>query len=310
MTKIKLGSVFAISLLLGACVSNSTRVSPVETSTPVELSPKQQTVRSASELITTISEIDSLSFSKGEYEKESKFMDRMKGLYDKYDGHRFIVPIKCDLPIGEGKKLVTYNAELERAILQFPDMDIEGVILKQGNKITFPDYKYSFIPVAEPSSRTSTYTASNAFGKEVEVTKVERNRTGLAVLTAGTRLFKGPTEFWSTDAWMKSLPKPLKITFPLSRDIARQNLEGCIVNLDVQVQYSGIWPIYKQQSQFYKQQSKEYGLIMLFVNKVELDPTISRPVELKTEDKGIPVDLLGISIVSPSGSQLLSKKFY
>jgi len=231
------------------------------------------------------------------------FYEGIKGLYDKYDGHRFIVPIKCDLPIGEGKKLVTYNAELERAILQFPDMDIEGVILKQGNKITFPDYKYSFIPVAEPSSRTSTYTASNAFGKEVEVTKVERNRTGLAVLTAGTRLFKGPTEFWSTDAWMKSLPKPLKITFPLSRDIARQNLEGCIVNLDVQVQYSGIWPIYKQQS-------KEYGLIMLFVNKVELDPTISRPVELKTEDKGIPVDLLGISIVSPSGSQLLSKKFY
>lgn len=306
MTLIKWSGVFAIGLLLGACVSNSTRVSPAETTAPVVLSPKQQNIRSVGEFKTTVSEIDSLKFSKGEFEKESEFMARMKGLYDKYDGRRFVIAVQCDLPIGDDKKLVNYNVETERATLRFPDMDIEGVTLKQGNKITFPDYKYSFIPVAEPKTRTSTYTASNAFGKEVGVTKVERDRTGLAVLTAGTRLFKGPTEFWSTDAWMKSLPKPLEITFPLTRDTARKNLDGCIVNLDVQIQYSDIWKYHKQQ--FIS--TKEYARTMLFVNKLELDPTISRPVDLRTEDKGIPVDLLSISIVSSSGSQMLSKKFY
>jgi hypothetical protein len=298
--------ILVICLLTASCATYTPTKAALDETQSVLLVPKQQTIRGVPELLATIAEIRGLDFSKGEYEKEEEFLARMASYYQKYDGRRFLVPVSCDIAIDDKKKLVSYDVESETATLKFPDMDIEGVVLKQGEKITFPDYRYSFIPASEPEIHTSTYTASNAFGREVGVTKLERNRIGLAVLTAGTKLFKGSTEFWSTDAWIRSLPKPLEITFPIPREIARTSLEGCVVNLDVQAQYDGIWHFHKQQFIFHREHARR----MLFVSSMAFDPTISRPVELKTKDEGLPVDLLGLSVISPSGQQLLQKKFY
>lgn len=299
-------AVLTICLLTVSCATK-----PATTAMPKEaplapLVPKQQAISGLVELLATISDIRSLDFSKEKYETESEFLSRIKTHYERYDGRRFVVPVRCSLAIEDGKELLSYNVEIETATLRFPEMNIEGIVLKQGTTITFPDLRYSFIPTTEPKTHTSTYSASNAFGRTIEVIKQERDRVGLAILTAGTQLFKGPTEFRNVDAWMRSLPKPLEISFPIPRDVARSSLDGCIVNLDVQVQYAGIWQSHQQQ--FVSRQ--EHARTMLFVHTTKRNPTIASPVDLRTRDEGLPVDLLGFSVVSPNGKQLLSKIYY
>lgn len=296
-----------ISLIFSGCVTTTAFVDNKEPKDS-KLVPKETNARSLLELTNTINEIDSLKFIKGEYEKESEYLQRIKSLYEKYDGRRYEITASCNQISGEWekKKLVYYDVEQEIMVLSLPEMDSESSVIRQGDKFKLSDFKYSFMLSAEPTRNSDTYPARNAFGAGVEVTSIQQKSPGVAMLTAGASPIKERSEFWNYDAYYNSMPKAKTIRIRLPRIKAQSVLSDCKVVFDVQSTYSAIWPYKKEQFISMIESARS----MLFKKHNEIKPTISEPYHIVREQIALPVTLLSVKILSGQGEQLFLEKYY
>jgi len=280
---------------LSGCISNPVVPDrPISMGDQIKLTPLEARNRNAEELNNTIAEIQSMHLVKDNFEKSDEFLERIRLLYDKYNGRRYEFSVSCDYVSGkyERTKLVTYDVESESVRVSLPDMEIESVWLEKEK--TFRYMYYSFLPTQKANRITDTYSGSNSFGKKVEVLDVEESFIGVALLTSGTKLFKNNTEFWNTSAYMKSLPKPIEARERLARDEARSGLNDCKVVFEVEAAFNDVYP-YHQYPFIHAQRSS-----MLFTENDETKPTISDPYHTVRNQSAMPVKLLSINISAAS----------
>jgi len=175
------------------------------------------------------------------------------------------------------------------------------VPIQRGSDVELNWHYYSFVEVTKTEPEYSAYTASNAFGREVEVVKVESEQNGVALLFDGLRVFEAMREVRRSSNPAERMPL---IEFPLSRDVAEAVFSTCRVVFDIQSAFNDIWPIYRYN--FIGQ--SEDNRSMLFAKKTELTPTIATPAHIVEERFGIPVYLLSVSVVDESGDVLYRKE--
>ncbi|MDO9477593.1 MAG: hypothetical protein Q8K17_00915 [Pseudohongiella sp.] len=271
------------------------------------ISPIEQTSRNAIDLIATIDEIKSLEFIKSDFETEAEYFDRVSQLYSEYDARRYEFELGCshkeeNFSGGPQAALTSYDVNREVLTLNLARPQNNLVPMQRGSDVELNWHYYSFIEVTKTEPEYSAYTASNSFGREVEVVKVESEQKGVALLFDGVRVFEAMREVSGSSNPAERMPL---IEFPLSRDVAEAVFSTCRVVFDIQSAFNDIWPIYRYN---FISQSEDIRS-MLFAKKTEVTPTIARPAHIIEERFGIPVYLLSVSVTDESGDVLYRKEF-
>lgn len=253
--------------------------------------------RSASanqDLKDVIAEIKSIPVKKDEFETKSDYLRRVEGLYGKYTGQRYEVRVPCQLKDKKHKRLVSYDAENGEIVVSFPDFDSQAGFLRRNGELTIPSIKYSYFPVEETDDVIDKYRASNAFGAQIDVTKVKLKSIGAAVLYQGsdvdilslTKLNLSPEEI------VRRLPKPEEFRYKASPALAKQVLQGCTVAIQVESALSDLFELMTT--------GRNYVTTILLEESAETKPTLTNSIHLITVHVALPVRLLSLELLSES----------
>lgn len=262
------------------------------------------------ELKSTIDEIEALPITKDEYESKVDYANRIKGLYDKYTGQKFVINAPCNMKVSDresilssgSKSLVAYDAEKGDVVVAF-SKESTGGILNRGGKIVFPSLYYSFIPVEPPLTEPSKYNARNGLGASVEVMKFTKKSIGVAILYRGINPFLVDTSDFNAAGYARNnAAKPDAATFhiKMTSDEAKATLSGCVVTLKVS---SVLSETYEMMTTHKLKMSS-----ILVHDTEETKPTMASPIHTVNEQIALPVRLHEIELRTNDNRLIFSEK--